>query len=378
MIEPGVMFDTLAESTFIDRLAEYRGLCFVGDEDALRDLERRLSRAKPANDARFLALNEARPADGSWLRGCEKLCRSWFRRPAAIVTVSLSAEDSAYEALIGLGHERRRGVPLLRLIPDLFVNHCSGDELTRPVSETPREPALAYAIITTPRTGSSYLCQLLESTRVAGFPREHLRHPTETLTRQCGFDHVRLLRHLMARQTTDNGVFGTKLISHFLRDHMVERTLETRRLLSGFRFVRLTRRDVAAQAVSIYLAKRTNIWHLHSHAEQEDYSKAIGRASDPSDADLAEIHGYYLTMLEQEAWIDRLLEELGVSPLVLDYEELVGAPGPSVERILDFLGLAMPQGVAALHSSMHKLGSNRSDEIRRSFERAYGLATECP
>lgn len=364
-MHPDDILASLAETAFIERLARLEAACFVGDPETIASLERRMRAADPECGARFVAIDPL----GDHLPPEVFQPFADGRRPI-LISASLGREADCRAELI-----QASGPPdnPRRLLADLFVNHCLGLDLAHPLDDEPRPAGRAYAIITTPRTGSSYLCQLLESTGIAGLPREHLRHPTETLTLECGFDYVRLLRHLMATQITSNGVFGTKLISHFLRDHLQAHTGEMMELLAGLNFIRLKRRDIAAQAVSIYLARHTNVWHLHSPEERESYTRSIEQGFDAGDVDFEEIRGYYLSMLDQESWIDRLLDELGGSPLVVDYDALIAAPRETVRRILDHLGLDGPEGEIEPRTSMQRLGSRRAEEIKHAFEQYHGL-----
>lgn len=364
-MHPDDILASLAETAFIERLTRLEGACFVGDPETVASLEHRMRAGHPECGARFIAI--APPVKRLPPEALQPFADG--RRPL-LISASLGREADYQTELI-----RASDPPddPRRLLADLFVNHCLGLDLAHPLDDAPRPVGLAYAIITTPRTGSSYLCQLLESTGIAGLPREHLRHPTEALTLECGFDYVRLLKHLMVTQTTPNGVFGTKLISHFLRDHLQVHASQMMELLAGLEFIRLKRHDIAAQAVSIYLARRTNVWHLHSPEERESYTRSIEQGFDARDVDFEEIQVYYQSMLDQESWIDRLLDELGVSPLVVDYDALIAAPGETVRRILDHLGLDGPEGEIAPRTSMQRLGSRRAEEIKHAFEQYHGL-----
>jgi trehalose 2-sulfotransferase len=363
---PDDILASLTETAFIERLAQLEAACFIGDRETLVSLERQLRASHPACEARFVAIDHP----GGQVPAETFHAFEDGRRPI-LISASLGQEAAYHAELTRISHHPE--IPRRRLLADLFVNHCLGLDPAHSLGDEPPPAGLAYAIITTPRTGSSYLCQRLESTGIAGCPREHLRHPTETLTLECGFDYVRLLRHLMATQTTPNGVFGTKLISHFLRDHLQARTREMMDLLAGLSFIRLKRRDVAAQAVSIYLARRTNVWHLHSPEERESYTRSIEQEFDAGDVDFEEIQVYYQSMLDQESWIDRLLDELGASPLVVDYDALIAAPRDTVRRILDHLGLDGPEGEIEPRTSMQRLGSHRAEEIKHAFEQYHGL-----
>src|SRR5262245_28053120 len=76
-----------------------------------------------------------------------------------------------------------------------------------------------YFICTTPRTGSSLLCEALEFTRIAGVPREYFEAVYEKdWCARLGItsDHE-YLEKLATAGMTANGVFGAKVHWHQLR-----------------------------------------------------------------------------------------------------------------------------------------------------------------
>ena len=89
----------------------------------------------------------------------------------------------------------------------------------RETIEASQDSCKRYAICSLPRSGSFLLCEMLRSVGL-GDPREHLRPPIlKFLDRspEDDFDLVEWYQRVnsLARK---NGVFGTKLISHFIFD----------------------------------------------------------------------------------------------------------------------------------------------------------------
>ena len=84
-----------------------------------------------------------------------------------------------------------------------------------------KPPVDSYFVCGTPRTGSSLLLGLLESTGVAGRPQAYFREPDEPLwadrwqvprSADGGFDYADSVRAALAAGRTGNGVFGAKLM----------------------------------------------------------------------------------------------------------------------------------------------------------------------
>jgi len=155
----------------------------------------------------------------------------------------------------------------------------------------------AYFICGTPRTGSSLLLGLLDSTGVAGHPQAYFRAPDEALwadrwqiprTSERAFAYADYVRAARAAGTTGNGVFGAKLMWGTL-DELVGKLGTVHPDLAGedlallnrafgrTRFVHLRRDDVVAQAVSWLRAEQTNAWYVGGAGEISGARRA-GRA----------------------------------------------------------------------------------------------------
>ena len=108
------------------------------------------------------------------------------------------------------------------------------------------QPKRGYAICTTPRSGSNYLCELLESTGTLGNPIEYFS-PAALRVRslpEFSGDREALLRQALCLGATSNGIYGLKLfVDHFddmARTHWISK-------LPALSFVYLTREDVLGQ-----------------------------------------------------------------------------------------------------------------------------------
>ena len=159
-------------------------------------------------------------------------------------------------------------------------------------------PLNAYLLCGTPRTGSTLLCGLLQSTNVAGRPESYFRVPDEQTwanrwrlpRRPDGtFNYHDYIRAAIATGTTPNGVFGARVMWGTL-DEIVTRLSSVYPLLAGadlqlltrafgsLRFVYLWRADIVAQAVSWVRAEQTHFWQdgdesLQSYQPQFDFEQ---------------------------------------------------------------------------------------------------------
>ncbi|WP_255945772.1 Stf0 family sulfotransferase [Streptomyces odontomachi] len=217
-----------------------------------------------------------------------------------------------------------------------------------------------YFVCATPRTGSSLLLGLMESTGVAGRPQAYFRAPDEELWAerwgldrgaQGRVDYADFVRAALTAGRSENGVFGAKLMWGTL-DEVVEKlagvhpdlagrdTALLERAFGRTRFVYLHRDDILAQAVSWLRAEQTGTWYIGGHGEIG--GGAAGGGSPRFDA--AGIDRWIRTIREHNAAWQAWFAATGIRPHTVRYEDLAADPAAVVRGILDFLGLALPEG----------------------------------
>ena len=215
----------------------------------------------------------------------------------------------------------------------------------------------SYLICATPRTGSTLLCGLLASTRVAGHPESYFREPDEQLwaarwdivRSSCGvFEYSEFVRAALAAGRTENGVFAARIMWGTL-DQLVDRLVTVHPAPAGddlgllnqvfgqTAFVYLHRDDVLAQAVSWHRAEQTNVWH---RTDQEE-SQAPGQ--EPR-YDFDQIRELVQTIEEHNSAWRAWFASVGVQPHVVRYEDLDADPVGVACEVLNFLGLKLPPG----------------------------------
>src|SRR3954453_22602611 len=207
----------------------------------------------------------------------------------------------------------------------------------------------AYLVCATPRSGSTLLCELLKGTGVAGCPQEYfetlrstgyprqprqyfegvpevqaLLPPVDPGAPEAEFDWDGVLR----AGTTPNGVFGAKVMWGHLEDlwpRLGGRALED--VLPRLRYVRVSRADRVAQAVSLWIAIQTQHWRDEGDNDA---------AHDPVYSFGAIRHLVEQLDEHERAW-DAWLA--GREPILVPYEELAAAPADTVSGVLAELGI---------------------------------------
>jgi LPS sulfotransferase NodH len=268
-------------------------------------------------------------------------------------------------------------------------------------------PTRSYLVCATPRSGSTLLCEALKSTGVAGRPEEYFealrntgrpRRPQEYFQ---GVDDPSIADHLgeysqidesdpeplwsredyepffesrLSMGTTDNGVFASKLMWGYFGDFVsllreIPRfsQLELPELLPAafpnLTFVRVHRANRLRQAASLWKAVQTATWRK-------------------DDVDIAEIpeekrpqlrfhykaidHLLTMILIEESNW-DAFFELCEVKPIVVNYERFVRRQEPTIEGILDQVGVEVP-GDWSFEPEMKQ----QSDQINDDWVHRFG------
>jgi trehalose 2-sulfotransferase len=187
-------------------------------------------------------------------------------------------------------------------------------------------PKRSIMLATVERCGSEFLCQLMGATGQLGRPSEYLN--TEWMRRFIADypDEVRAQLAIAHRVgTTTNGCFAMKLHPIWL-----DRLLSGARVEAAFPnpvFVRLFRRDLLAQAISLYRARGAGKYHAHIPARRT------------IDYDGAAIQRALIEQVHNTARWQVYFARNGLQPLAIAYEELVTNPDAAVRAIAHHAGI---------------------------------------
>jgi trehalose 2-sulfotransferase len=218
-------------------------------------------------------------------------------------------------------------------------------------------PIDSYLLCATPRSGSSLLCGLLDSSGVAGHPESYFRLPSEqeyadrwgiVSSPDGAFSYADYVRAAIAEGTTGNGVFAARIMWGTLDELIAklgplypdEAGSDLDLLTRAFgrtRFVYLRRGDVLAQAVSRLRAEQTNVWHEETGQDQHEPEQ------EPR-FDFGQLDELVRQIQDDNAAWQRWFASVGVRPCLVRYEGLAAAPVSVALGVLDFLGLEVPAG----------------------------------
>jgi len=281
-------------------------------------------------------------------------------------------------------------------------------------------PSRSYLVCATPRSGSTLVCQALKATGVAGRPEEYfeaLRHsgrPRRPEEYFGGMDDRSVLDHLgertvgddpqprsplwsraaydryldwaMETGTTDNGVFGAKLMWGYFEDFVsllrnvpsyrdvpLEDLMTT--VFPEVTFIRVVRANKIRQAVSLWKAVQTATWREQDAIQ----SASVGLdAREPPYKSFIQDHRPQLRfhynaiahlldgILQEEASWDAFFEHCGISPILVLYENFAADYETSTVRVLERLRLSLPEAFA-FEPRMKRQSDGINDDWARRF-----------
>ena len=239
-------------------------------------------------------------------------------------------------------------------------------------------------ICTSPRSGSSLLCEGLKNTERAGAPAEYFDDRpefSEYWRRQFGIANtVHYFDGVVVHSSTANGVFGTKL--HWTNCRALRRALHAsvgskladvrgrslNELLQAkfvsIQYVWLRRRNKVAQGISHYLAFCTDLWQI----SRDGRKKRESDNQQSVDFDFSMIEDCVGWASRYDAEWQGFFDRHQVRPLVLYYEEFVQNYDRTICDVLDFL--RVPHGdLISQEPPLVRLADSRSLQWEERYVR---------
>lgn len=198
-------------------------------------------------------------------------------------------------------------------------------------------PSKTYLILSTQRSGSTLVSRVLYETKAAGDPLEWFNQPLLQYAQEhfCpDLNPLTFLGFMKTLRTSPNGMFGCKVHygqfeAAFLPEH------RSSFLQDQDCIIRMRRRDMIEQAVSLSIAETTGIW-----SSEDDRFKAF----DDSTVVITDAHllkAYRRIQREEQGWTD-LLAAKQLNELNVWYEDLVADYDVQFRLIFDYLGINDP------------------------------------
>lgn len=245
------------------------------------------------------------------------------------------------------------------------------------------KPTSGYLLCGSPRSGSTLLCDLLTRSLVAGAPESYFRPASiPGYSKRWGLElahegwdrsYVDAVRVHGERSTgcfgmrimwSDMPAFVDRLRVLFPHPNSDRELLHS--VLGIEHFVRLSRHDKVAQAVSLVVATQTGLWHRNADGSVREGSEPVKTAR--YDHDLI---AHELSMLETEerGWT-RWLSSQSITPLDLTYETLSSDPAETTKVVLGHIGaraVDVPSvGTASTATSLNNIWKERFNDEQSS------------
>ncbi len=206
-----------------------------------------------------------------------------------------------------------------------------------------REANKLYGIAFTPRSGSTYLGDVLSKSGCLGNPKEWFNPPLrQRMILESGCrDLKQYYRHVKSVHRTRK-VFGVELTWHHLKLAMDFSGEDLFTDIQSWFFLR--RRDYVAQGVSLHKAVESGVFHS-TQAARGVRPKKQARYNG------LQIAKHILRTMQQESALKHYFSKRGIQPIPLWYEEVVAIdPAELVNTFLSSLDLPL--------DSAHHLGPN--------------------
>jgi len=214
----------------------------------------------------------------------------------------------------------------------------------------------SYVICTSPRSGSTLLCNLLAATAVAGNPASYFHRPSISawlrefeLVSESSWSERQVLERIFSaaidKGSLNTGMFGVRVQRssfEFLAQKLAvlypEHSSDLRRFQAAFgrtAFIHLTRLNKIEQAVSYVRAEQTGLWHVASDGTELERQSAPGESTYDPGAIKAVVDEVTIYDNQWKSWF---VEE-NIVPLSVTYESLSDCPNETLRQMLDYLGL---------------------------------------
>jgi trehalose 2-sulfotransferase len=219
-----------------------------------------------------------------------------------------------------------------------------------PVSKT-------YCILITPRSGSTWLCRRIERLNVLSCPDEYFNVDefATTLQYNPGRDIFEVFDIIAGKNCTNTGIFGFKM-SYFDLEEFEREAKLTEVMLGEKYFFYLSRRNFVAQAISLYTAVESQIFHAFEKDPERQQRPEV-----PYDQN--KIMYWACHILQQEYGIRRWLTANGVQPVLLSYEDLLVDVDAAVAKVAANLGVDL--------SGAPSIATPQTEKITADYAAAY-------
>ena len=241
-----------------------------------------------------------------------------------------------------------------------------------------RRAVSPVVVFATSRSGSTWLCNLLFGINQCGPLPEHLRpiHFKSALGQLKGRCQLRKLLDEAATLIRSRRYGGSKLIwDYFPQLFPLDESRDLQTALAPLQelnpvFLRLRRRDIAAQAVSRSLASQTGEYHRYRdkrNARRETARKVMSDTAAGPTYNSAQILQHERILKRAESHLDASISDLGILTQEIVYEELAADPYAALQPLVAVLRseLSPDRQARCLQRALSRASILRSDNAEQ-------------
>jgi LPS sulfotransferase NodH len=266
-----------------------------------------------------------------------------------------SGHPSLYDEVNAFSHMRQK-------VDGLFDGITSDDAKLAKIRSMPW-PDRRYVLFFTPRSGSSWLGDLIEKTGHLGNPGEPFNPAIvpRIAIRLQATDMATYIDTLL-RARSKNGTFGCEITFRQIHNCFGDMG-EMLRLLQPTAFLWLLREDLVAQAVSLSRRQQTQI----AHSSISDEAAQAG-ADSRFTYDRKAIRRSIDSLCWQEERMDELFDTHGLEPFRLSYETATRSRERDLlVAIAQHIGVDLPE-TGDVEASLTKLKAGKATEFIQRFK----------
>jgi trehalose 2-sulfotransferase len=226
------------------------------------------------------------------------------------------------------------------------------------------DPSVRYIIAITPRSGSSHLCDVLKSGKYLGRPGEMLSRDfiPNILKNVPARTPDEYFSHVFRALRSPTGISGIKCSWFQFQDF--RSAMAHPEVADSFRYIYLTRRDLTAQAVSLYRATQTKVFHTNIEHSTESLTKL-----DELPYDYEQIKFWRAHIESQECGWQKFFVEKNIFPLCIHYEDVDADVTAVAQRIAAYINRPRAaREVKPETSAFRKISSRKSVEWTARFD----------
>lgn len=226
-------------------------------------------------------------------------------------------------------------------------------------------PARTYVIFFTPRSGSSWLTEILTKSGYLGIPEEWLNpNFIPNTSKVVNSDSIANYIKMLKRKRQKGGTFGIEMTYFQYKRSFLNDSEFSTLFPSGTKFFYLVRKDIVSQAVSLAKAVATGVYHSANADELK-----IEKANEDFKYDKKDIEKWLRHILSMEQGNEELFARLGIEPYRICYEDMTTKGAVATVKFFErSIGISkdLENDIATSH---RKIGTEKNSLFAEAFRR---------